>query len=322
MSNEISLSFHGKSFLEMSAPGATLFFDPVFATERRGRRVRGDTRPADYVLLTQEGDDFEDTLDVLEDCDATLIANERLCRAAGRELSLDRTRLLDLAEWERASHDELRVTAVPVFAASMMDDGLSLLDELSGLAPVPRALSSLPLGRSARALAGVPSLIRGEVSRAIRGKASLGYLIDIGGLRVLHLGAGIHAGTDERDLEDIADLGEIDVLSVEVGPRGVEPFVRAARIFEPRTMALYRSYDAYGRGRRAQSLPLSAFADAIREDRGDVTEPVVLRAGDRITFDSATSASNGSAATNTDRAARASAAASAPAAATQADKPS
>jgi L-ascorbate metabolism protein UlaG (beta-lactamase superfamily) len=313
MSNEISLSFHGKTFIEIAAPGTTLFFDPVFATERRGRRVRGDTRSADYVLLTQESDDFEDVLDVLEDGDATLIANERLCRAAGRELSLERSRLLDLAEWERASHDDLRVTAVPVFAASMMDDSLSLLDELSGMAPLPRALSSLPFGRSARALAGVPSMIRGEVSRAIRGKASLGYLIQIGDTRILHLGAGIHAGTDERDLEDIADLGAIDVLSVEVGPRGVEPFVRAARIFEPRTMALYRSYDAYGRGRRAQSLPLSAFADAIREDRGDATDPVALRPGDRILFEAPTAPNAKSSRAPS---------ASAPAAGAQAEKPS
>lgn len=282
MSNETSLSFHGKTFIEIAAPGSTLFIDPVFSSERRGRRVRGDTRPADYVLVTQEGDDFEDVLDVLEDCDATLVGDERVCRSAQRELGLDRNRVLDLAEWERASQDDLRLTAVPIFAASMMDDGMSFVDELAGMSPLPRALSSLPFGRSARALANVPNMIRGEVSRAMRGKAGLGYLFEIGGSRILHLAAGIHAGTDERDLEDIAALGEIDVVSVDVGARGVEPFVRAARIFEPRTMLLYRSYDAYGRGRRAQALPLSAFVEAIREDRGDAVEVLALRAGDKF----------------------------------------
>lgn len=285
MSNEASLSFHGKTFIEIAAAGTTIFIDPVFSSERRGRRVRGETRAADYVLVTQESDDFDDVLDVLEDSDATLVGGERVCRTAQRELSLDRDRVLDLQDWERASQDDLRLTAVPIFSASLMDDGLSLVDELAGLSPLPRALSALPFGRSARALANVPSMIRGEVSRAMRGKPGLGYLFEIAGSRVLHLAAGVHPGTDERDLEDIAALGELDVVSVDVGARSVEPFVRAARILQPRTMLLYRSYDAYGRGRRAQALPLSAFVEAIREDRGDEVEALALRAGDRFVLE-------------------------------------
>lgn len=288
MSNQISLSFHGKTFIEIAAPGVTVFLDPVFSTERRGRRVRGDTRPADYVLVTQEGDDFEDVLDVLEDSDATLVGADRVCRTAQRELHLDRNRVLDLAEWERASQDDLRVTAVPIFSASLMDEGMSFVDELAGMSPLPRALSSLPFGRSARALSNVPQMIRGEVSRAVRGKAGLGYLFELGSARLLHLAAGIHGGTDERDLEDIAALGEVDVLTVDVGARSVEPLVRAARIFRPRTLLLYRSYDAYGRGRRAQALPLSAFVEAVREDRGEATEALALRPGDRFVLEAPT----------------------------------
>jgi hypothetical protein len=102
-----------------------------------------------------------------------------------------------------------------------------------------------------------------------------------GGQKVLHLANGVHEGTDERELEEIVDLGgAVDVLIVEATGASVAPMVRATRILEPSTVLLFRSEDPYRRGRRSQALPVSSFADAIREDRGDEVEPIALRPGD------------------------------------------
>jgi hypothetical protein len=98
----------------------------------------------------------------------------------------------------------------------------------------------------------------------------------------------VHEGTDERDLEEIADLADVDVLVVEAIGSSVAPIVRAARILAPRTVLLFRSEDPYRRGRRSQALPVSAFADAVLEDRGDDVEAIALRPGDRYVLSTAT----------------------------------
>lgn len=307
--DEATLTFHGSTFVELSCKQATsqttVFIDPVFSSSRRGRRLRGDTRPCDYVLVTQEGDNFDDVLDLLEDCEATLVGDPRVCRAAHAELKLGRGRTLDLEAYERASDDCFKLTAVPIFAASLLDDGLGLLEELTDMSPLarilprdvrraPRAGAQLGL-RSVEALGALPFIGNG-LMRNLRGKPALGYLFDLAqGQKVLHLANGVHGATDERDLEDIASLGAPDVLLIDVGNQGVEPVVRAVRVFAPQTVLLYRSHDPYARGRRAmaQAQPIKAYLEAIDEDQGDEVEALHLREGDRYVLASQPTKANG-----------------------------
>jgi hypothetical protein len=289
--DEVTLTFHGSSFLELAYKQTTVFIDPVFSSSRRGRRLRGATRPCDYVFVTQASDNFDDILDVLEDAkDAVLVAAERVVRMARSELGLGRGRALDLEPWERASEDAFRVTAVPIFAPSMMDDSASLLEDLSdGLGRVvPRGLSRLPMAgvgsamRSMRALGGLP-FIGNQLLSGLRGTPALGYFFEIGaGQRILDLSNGVHAGTDERELEDIASLAEADVLVLDVNNQGIEAVVRAVRVVGAPTVLVYRSQDPYVRGRRAVSQPISAYIEAITEDGGDKIEALHLREGDRF----------------------------------------
>ena len=76
--------------------------------------------------------------------------------------------------------------------------------------------------------------------------------------------------------------------AVEATGASVAPIVRATRILSPGAVLLFRSEDPYRRGRRSQALPVSAFADAILEDRGDDVEAVALRAGDRYVVPAST----------------------------------
>jgi hypothetical protein len=62
----------------------------------------------------------------------------------------------------------------------------------------------------------------------------------------------------------------------------VDSVVRAVRALDPSFVLLYRSEDAYERGRRRAASPVSAFAEAIAEDRGGEVEVQHLRKGDRF----------------------------------------
>lgn len=304
-SGEIAVVYHGHTFLELAGAGSTVFLDPVFSSARRGRRQRGETRKADYVFVSRESDVLEDALDVLEDSDAILVASDGICRYATQELDLGRGRTLDLEPWERANDEAFRVTAVPLTAPSLVDDGTALLDGLTGglgegVSSLPRSMGTMPVvgallgslgsvlsGGNARGMArrgfGQLSELGAPLTRGLRGRPSLGWVFELtAGQKLCFLGDGVHAGTDDRDLEDIASLADVDVLALDVGSHGVESVVRAARVFGASTVLLYRSRDAYARGRRAQALPVSAFLEAINEDRGDEVDALHLRPGDRF----------------------------------------
>jgi hypothetical protein len=289
VTDEATITFHGGSFVELAYRDVTAFVDPTFARPaRRGRRARGETRKADYVFVTRMGESFDDALDVLEDHDdAILVGGARACRTARDELRLGRGRTLDLEAWERANDDAFRVTAVPVFAPTPFDDGLSVVEELAdSVVGLGRILEDLPVAsgtlRQLRAMTRAPlSGGRAGGFPVQTGRPGLGWLFELAGKQtVLHLANGVHEGTDERDLEEIADLADVDVLVVEATGNSVAPLVRAARILSPAAVLLFRSEDPYRRGRRSQALPVSAFADAIREDRAGV-EAIALRSGDR-----------------------------------------
>lgn len=287
MANEdAAITFHGGTFVEVAYRDVKLFVDPSFASTRRGRRLRGETRDCDYVLVTRMGETFDDALDVLEDHDdAVLVGPAKACRLAREELRLGRGRTLDLEAWERASDEAFRVTAVPVFAPSPFDDGASVMEELAeNVVGLGRLLEDLPMAsatlRQLRTIARAPRVPGGLGMQA--GRPGLGWLLQMtGGPSILHLANGVHEGTDERDLEEIADLADVDVLVVEATGSSVAPVVRAVRVLGPGAVLLFRSEDPYRRGRRSQALPVSAFADAVREDRGDAVDAVALRAGDR-----------------------------------------
>ncbi len=292
-SEEASVTFHGSTFIELTFKQTTIFIDPVFSSSRRGRKLRGATRPCDYVFVTQPGDSFDDVLDLLEDSkDSVLVAAERTCRMAQSELGLNRKRLLDLEAWERASDEAFRATAVPITRPSLIDESASILEDLGGSALgsgigrlLPRGSARLPLpalSSGMRALESLPFLGDG-LMRNLRGRPALGFLFEMtGGQRILHLSDGIHGATDDRELEDIASLSAVDALVLDVNSQGVDAVVRAIRLFDVGTVLLYRSQDPYARGRRAQAVPVNAYIEAIQEDQGDKIEALHLREGDKF----------------------------------------
>jgi L-ascorbate metabolism protein UlaG (beta-lactamase superfamily) len=149
MSNtgQARLTFHKNSFFELSTPTRTLFIDPVFSHERRGRRVADELRSCDYVLATSVTPWFEDVLDVLDEGDATLIAAPSVTRMVSRELGIKRKRLLDLEPWERASETGLKVTALPISASigmeSAIEEGTSIMKDIGNI--FPRGTSRIPM---------------------------------------------------------------------------------------------------------------------------------------------------------------------------------
>lgn len=289
------ITYHGERFLEIEHGTARIFVDPVFGDTRRGRRTRGATRACDYVLVSNERGSFDDALDVLEDHpDSTLVGSMAACREARRELRIARDRTVDLEAFERAGDGDVRITAIPLVAPTPASSGLAFMEGIgeSFEAELTRAFSRSPLGNiplgGLRSLARLPNASAlGAFGGPTVGEPSLGFLLELGGTAVALLGQGIHDGTDEVELEDLASLGAIDTLVCEaVGSIGA--VVRAVRILEPRHVCLYRSHDPYGRGRRALALrgadvPVSSYVEAITEDQGRDVEARVLRPGDRTT---------------------------------------
>lgn len=301
------LSFHKNTFFELETGRQTLFIDPVFSRERRGRRVADELRDCDYLLATSLTPWFEDVLDALDEGTATFIGSPRITRFVSQELGLRGSRLLDLEPWERASEKGLRITAFPIWASIGMErsirEGSAILRDVTNV--FPQGPRDLPLMRNARSMIdfgvrGVTQLLGtistlGNQSRALGnvgeafnfdmgqltgGRPGLGYVIELEGFQTLmHFADGIHAGTSDDDLEDIADACEPDVLTLHVGGRDVEPYVRAARILRPKTILLYRSKDPYAAGRRGQTVPMSHFIGAIEEGAPE-SEVLQLRRGE------------------------------------------
>jgi hypothetical protein len=283
--SDATITFHGGGFVELAFDGIEVFIEPSFSSTRRGRRQRAETRKCDYVFVSRLGEHFDDALDVLEDHDASvLVGPAHACRTARDELRLGRGRTLDLEAWERARDDAMRVTAVPIFAPSPFDDGLSLAEELAdSVVGLGRIMEDLPIASSTiRQLRSLSRAPRAGGLALQAGRPGLGWLFQLAsGESILHLANGVHEGTDERDLEEVAEISDVDVLVAEATGASVAPIVRATRILAPRAVLLHRSEDPYRRGRRSQALPVTAFADAVGEDQDDDVEAVALRAGDR-----------------------------------------
>ncbi len=317
-----SLTFHKNTFFELKTNRQTMFIDPVFSRQRRGRRVADEIRDCDYLLSTSMSPWFDDCLDVLDEGDATFVGLPRMTSYVSQELGLRKQRLLDLEPWERASDDGVRITALPILSSIGMErsiaEGASILRDVSNV--FPDGPNKLPIGRNARQMVDMglrgltqmfgamtnvggqtlggqtlggpncPVSRMGEVfnvdlQRFTGGRPGLGYLFELEGyVSVMHLADGIHDGTDDDDLEDIADLSEPDVLVLHVGGRDIAPYVRAVRTLAPRTVLLYRSRDPYTTGRRGQTVPMSQFVGAIEED-APRTEVIHLRKGDAFVLD-------------------------------------
>jgi L-ascorbate metabolism protein UlaG (beta-lactamase superfamily) len=310
MANQARLVFHRRSFFELTTPKRTLFIDPVFSHERRGKRVGDATRSSDYVLATSLTPWFDDTLDLLEDSEATFVSTPRLRRYVAEELDLDGHRLLDLEPWERASEQGLRITAVPISGSlgleSAIGEGMGFVRDFQSM--LPRGVERLPLvgqalplvDSSLRSVTGLFGAVRppqtpqsldrmGEllgldVGRLTGGRPGVGYFIEVEGASVLHLADGVHEGTRDEDLEDMAELCQPDVLVAQAGGTAVEPIVRAARILEPKTVLLYRARDPYREGRRGQTLPMGSFLAALEEGAPDA-KAQHLRPGDGFSLE-------------------------------------
>ncbi len=323
ITDQITLTFHKNTFFEVQTPSHTIFIDPVFSRRRRGRRVADELRSCDYLFATSMTPWFDDVLDVLDEFDATLVASPRLTRFVSNELGLRRGRLLDLEPWERASEEGWRVTAFPITASIGMEksiaEGASILRDMGNILPDTGRRARIPLADAARPIIdlGVRSLsqVMGSITNLGRtqsasrvgemfnldlgqitgGRPGMGYLFEFEGYATLmHLADGVHSGTIDEDLEDIADVAEPDVLMLHLGGRDVDPYVRAVRVLRPSVLYLYRSRDPYAEGRRGHSLPLSTFVGAIREGAPQC-EIKFLRKGDAFSLDKAKSAPSTSA---------------------------
>ncbi len=295
-SSQPKLTFHRRTFFELSTPSRTLFIDPVFSRERRGRRVTDPVRSCDYLIATSVTPWFDDALDVLDQCEATFVSSPKLRRVAVEELDLSRDRLLDLEPWERASESGLRITALPITASLGMEgtirEGASIVQDMGKVFPqgttrIPVLGAALPMVQDGvrnasrllgnvgalgqpRSLDRLGDLVGLDVGRLTGGRPGLGYLFEIDGYgSLMHLADGIHEGTSDDDLEDMAEVCEPDLLVVQAAGMAVEPLVRAARILNPRKVLLYRARDPYRRGRREQTLPMSSFLGALEEGAPD-----------------------------------------------------
>jgi L-ascorbate metabolism protein UlaG (beta-lactamase superfamily) len=305
------ITFHKNTFFELSIPGRTLFIDPVFSQSRRGRRVVGQTRSADYVLLTSSTPWLDDALDVLEDSEATLVASPRLCKQIARELDLDRKRQLDLEAWERASEDGMRITALPITASlgmeGSMQEGAAMLQDFTNVFPksqsrLPligsiepllrstmqtgtRALGMLGSNPQLQSLGRVNDMLGLDVVKVAQGRSGLGYYFEFDGYpSVMHLADGVHGMTSDDDLEDIADACEPSILIMQADGMEVEPVVRAARILEPKTVLLYRARDPYAERRKGQTQPMGNFLAAL-EEGAPSSEALQLRKGDTFVLE-------------------------------------
>lgn len=309
--DEARLTFHKHTFFELSAGGRTLFVDPVFSEKRRGRRLAGEIRSADYVLATSVHPWFEDVLDVLEATEATFVASPQVCRHAKDELGLGKKRLLDLEPWERASETGLRITALPIAAClgfeGAIDDGASILRDVSNVFPggarIPIIGSLLPMlegtaRRTMKTFGGAASslgpldrfseLAGMDAMRMGRGRAGLGFLFEIEGYpSVLHLADGVHRFTRQGDLEEIAELCTPDILVMQCAGKDLEPAVRAVRALGPKTVIFYRANDPYATG-RGETLPAGSFIAAVEEGAPEC-EALLLRPGDNYVLERAAS---------------------------------
>lgn len=311
-SAQARLIFHKNSFFEIVTPSRTLFIDPVFSHERRGRRVADQVRACDYVLATSMTPWFEDALDVLDTCEATFVGTHRLTRFVASELDVKKARLLDLEPFERASEAGMRITALPISASigmeNAIEEGTSIVKDMSNIFPrgqlsrIPLIGSAMPMFDSGiaqatrlfgnlssvgqpRALGRVGDMLGVDVGKITGGRPGLGYLFELDGYpTVMHLADGVHAGTSDDDLEEIADTCEPDILVVHVAGMDVEPLVRAVRTLNPRTVLLYRSRDPYAAGQRGQALPMSSFLGAVEEGASKVAA-LHLRKGESYALD-------------------------------------
>lgn len=303
----LRLSFHRNSFFELAGPNRTLYFDPVLSLRRRGRRVESDLPESDYIFASSAGPWFDDTLDLLDQGESVLVASPDICRLAQNDLGLGRRRLLDLQAWERASEDGFRVTAFPIQCVlgieEAIQEGEAVAQDLSGIFPsslrrIPFLGGGLPVldgalrtgMRTFEGIAGTRPFrevgrLGAEFGRIVPGRPGLGWFIEWEGYpSVLHLADGIHGGTPERDLQEIASNCKPDVLVAQVDGMDLQPIVRAARILTPETIILYRSRDPYASARQGRTLPIRSFVEALAEGAPDV-EVVVLQPGDSFVLD-------------------------------------
>jgi hypothetical protein len=293
--HDVTILYQGSTFVELHFDNVVAFVDPAFRARRRRGRARGEDKEAmacHYVFVTQLGDGFDDALDALDASEAVLVGPPQACRLALRELGVSRKRTLDLEPFERARDEAFRVTAVPSAAAALVDEGLGLFEgafDALGARGLGRAPSARRAFDQAQRLLGLPRALGDELLRGLRGRPGLGYFFESSkGSRVLFLGGGVHRGTDPNALEAVADVADpVDVLVLDVSASQPEDVVRATRMLAPSTLLLYRSLDAYGYGRRARPLPVSAFLEAVDEDFGSEIEALHLRPGDRYVLEAA-----------------------------------
>jgi hypothetical protein len=124
-----------------------------------------------------------------------------------------------------------------------------------------------------------------EMGRFAPGRPGLAWFVEWEGHpSVLHLADGVHGGTPESELKEIASTCKPDVLVIQVDGQDLQPLVRAVRILTPETVLLYRSRDPYASPRRARTLPISSFVAALEEGAPDV-EVLVLQPGDAFVLE-------------------------------------
>lgn len=270
---DLKLTHEGAGFFRLElGEGMTILIDPLYTTIERDRRVKLRELPrGDFVLLTEGlADRFEDLLDILEGCDATLVADAVLCDEVARELELPADRFMDLGEFESARCGQFRVMAFPIEVPAR--HGGSLLSAIPTPTFVQEAGSRLvggdPTGMMRRLpIVGDLSAMFMQQAFGLQRRNGTGYRLEVeGGPSVVFLSSSLVGSPDLRLLNDLADEGDTDVVVAAVDGEAVEGLVWASRTLEPATMLLYRREDPWAVGRGRHSIPMQRFIDALEED--------------------------------------------------------
>lgn len=244
---KLEIVYRGYSFFEYRIGSQRLFVDPAFSAYDRGDWVRRwKPEPCDCVFVTHRHfDHFLDSLDVLEESDAQLIAAPFICDYVRRRIDLPRDRTVELRDGEHAKHPSWRVMAVDADHRGF------------------RGLWAQLMRYPSEALAIVRTQLGTPASEAMQS-----FLFRFGALSVQHHGEGLNDATDFAQLEQLVrEEARPDIVVCAGELTFAEDVAEAIEILEPRVVLLYAPHDDIWRRFHIRSWPLSRFTAEIKKVR-------------------------------------------------------
>lgn len=247
----LEIVYRGYSFFEYRVDGVRLFVDPAFSVYDRGDWVRHwEVEPCDYVFVTHRHfDHFLDSLDVLDACDAVLVAAPWVCDYVRRRAHLSRDRVLPLRSGERARHDAFHVTAIDADHRGF------------------RGLWPDFMRRPSELLALVRTQLPSPSSEAMQS-----FVFEFGELRVQHHGEGFNDVTDYADLKLLArEQPTPHVVVCAADLTFADDVAEAIEIIRPKAALIYVPHADIYRRFEIKTWPLARFTSAIHEAAPGVT---------------------------------------------------